>query len=155
MGRNTPPPGPFTHREQQRKSRTVTHPDQTNPAHRTALSILVVDDDILVREVTAGMLADAGHRVHEAANGRAALDLLATAGPIDLLITDVNMPGMDGLELVRAAHARWPDLPVLLVSGRPQPPGTQPFIAKPFGWNTLVDAVGDVVDRPAHTTTGL
>ena len=120
----------------------VNHPVQ---AREGSLSILVVDDDPMVREVTALMLADAGHEVHEAADGAAALSFLLNGGPVDLLLTDINMPDMDGLELVRQAKARWPGLSVLLVSGRPQPPGTQAFMAKPFGWETLLRAVARMV----------
>lgn len=87
------------------------------------------------------LLTDAGHAVHEAADGVDALAYLVSAGPVDLLITDINMPRMDGLVLAREAKARWPELPVLLVSGRPQPPGTEPFMAKPFRWETLIAAV--------------
>ena len=109
------------------------------------VSILLVDDDAMVREATAWMLEDAGYAVHEAADGVAALDHLVSKGPVDLLITDINMPRMDGLELVQQTKARWPMLPVLLVSGRPQPPGTQTFMPKPFGWDTLMHAVARVL----------
>ena len=124
--------------------------DRVPAADPAPLSILVVDDDVLVREVTAWMLADAGHLVHEASDGVSALRFLVNEGPVDLLITDINMPRMDGLELVQQTRARWPALPVLLVSGRPQPPGTQAFMAKPFGWDALLRAVGQVVqgDKP-------
>ena len=105
------------------------------------LSVLVVDDDVLVREVTAWMLADAGHTVHEAADGVAAFEFLMREGPVDLIIADINMPGMDGLALTDQVKARWPELPVLLVSGRPQPPGTQEYMSKPFAWGTLNQAV--------------
>ena len=110
------------------------------------LSILIVDDDPMVREATAWMLSDAGHDVHEAADGLAALDYLVNEGPVDLLITDINMPRMDGLELAQETKARWPALPVLLVSGRPQPTGTQAFMPKPFGWDALMKAVARVVE---------
>ena len=110
-----------------------------------ALSILLVDDDTMVREATAWMLSDAGHHVHEAADGKAALEYLDAQGPVDLLITDINMPRMDGLELVQQTKQRWPGLAVLLVSGRPQPPGTQAYMPKPFGWDTLMKAVDRVV----------
>ena len=122
--------------------------------NQTGLSILIVDDDAMVREVTALMLADAGHNVHEAADGVAALSFLTHDGPVDLLITDINMPNMDGLELVQQAKLRWPGLPVLLVSGRPQPPGTQDFMAKPFGWDTLIRAVGRVAPARRADTPG-
>ncbi len=91
------------------------------------------------------MLADAGHTVHEASDGIAALDHLVNKGLVDLLITDINMPRMDGLSLAQQTKARWPFLPVLLVSGRPQPAGTQAFMAKPFDWNALMRAVSRVV----------
>lgn len=117
----------------------------------TQLSILVVDDDAMVREVTAGMLADAGHVVHEAADGAEALEFLVRGGQVDLLITDINMPRMGGLELVKQTRERWPELPILLVSGRPQPPGTQAYVAKPFGWDTLVQAVSRVAGHDEPT----
>ena len=110
-------------------------------ASASHLSVLVVDDDVLVREVTAWMLADAGHTVHEAADGIAAFEFLMREGPVDLVIADINMPGMNGLALTDQVKTRWPELPVLLVSGRPQPPGTQEYISKPFAWDTLNQAV--------------
>jgi CheY-like chemotaxis protein len=122
--------------------------------NRTAdpsLTILLVDDDVMVREATAWMLADAGHRVHEAADGVAALEYLNSRGPVDLVITDINMPRMDGLQLAQHTRARWPRLPVLLVSGRPQPPGTQEYMPKPFGWETLMQAVSRIVQTGGHT----
>ena len=109
------------------------------------LSILLVDDDAMVREATAWMLTDAGHSVAEASDGVAALDHLIHQGPVDLMITDINMPRMDGLELALQSKARWPAMPVILVSGRPQPPGTQAYMSKPFGWNRLMQAVAQVV----------
>lgn len=127
----------------------MTEPTVPVQAVEPRLSILLVDDDAMVREATAWMLADAGHRVHEAEDGEAALEYLVKEGPVDLLITDINMPKMDGLELANQTKARWPALPVLLVSGRPQPPGTQAFMPKPFGWQALMRAVARVVDPRA------
>ena len=97
------------------------------------------------------MLADAGHVVHEAADGAEALEFLVRGGQVDLLITDINMPRMGGLELVKQTRERWPELPILLVSGRPQPPGTQAYVAKPFGWDTLVQAVSRVAGHGEPT----
>ena len=127
--------------------------DPPNVPSSPALSILIVDDDPMVREATAWMLIDAGHEVHEASDGLAALEHLVNRGPVDLLITDINMPRMDGLELVQQTKARWPALPVLLVSGRPQPAGTQAFMPKPFGWDTLMKAVARIVE-PEDLTPG-
>ena len=121
----------------------------THEAMNHALTILVVDDDVLVREATVWMLADAGHTVHEASDGVVALEFLMTHGPVDLLIADINMPRMDGMSLVRQVRLQWPALPVLVVSGRPQPPGTQTFVPKPFGWDTLLRSVSRVVEAAA------
>ena len=79
--------------------------------------MLVVDDDSAVREVTAGMLQDLGYGVVEAGSGGAALDVLDRQAEIDLLLLDFAMPGMNGAEVAREAHARRPDLPILFVTG--------------------------------------
>jgi signal transduction histidine kinase/AmiR/NasT family two-component response regulator len=80
-------------------------------------SILLVDDDEAVREVTAAMLRDLGFKVIEAGSGGAALEILDTRRKIDLLLLDFAMPGMNGAEVARAAHARRPNLPILFVTG--------------------------------------
>lgn len=109
------------------------------PSQERALTILVVDDEPMVRDVTAMMLADEGHSVLEAADGVQALDLLQRT-PVDLVITDINMPRLDGLGLAREVQARWPGVRILLVSGRPQP-ARLPVVCKPFRFQTLTEAV--------------
>jgi len=84
------------------------------PGGRT---VLVLDDDSAVREVTAGILQDLGYRVVEAGSGGAALDMLDKQSQIDLLLVDFAMPGMNGAEVAREVHARRPDLPILFVTG--------------------------------------
>jgi signal transduction histidine kinase/CheY-like chemotaxis protein len=79
--------------------------------------VLLVDDDNAVREVTAGILADLGYTVVQAASGGAALDLLDRQSEIDLLLLDFAMPGMNGAEVAHEAHVRRPDLPILFVTG--------------------------------------
>ncbi len=80
-------------------------------------NILLVDDDDAVREITAAILEDLGYAVRVAADGPAALDLLERCPRIDLLMVDVSMPGMSGLELARTVEQRRPGTPVLLVTG--------------------------------------
>jgi CheY-like chemotaxis protein len=80
-------------------------------------TILLVDDDPAVREVTAAMLEDLGYGVMEADNGAAALELLARGSHVDLMMADFSMPGMSGVELLRQAAECRPGLPVLLVTG--------------------------------------
>ncbi|HEY4403472.1 MAG TPA: response regulator [Xanthobacteraceae bacterium] len=81
------------------------------------LTILLIDDDNAVREVTRAMLHDLGYRVLEAGSGGAALDLIERERKIDLMIADFAMPGMNGAELARLAQAKRPALPVLFVTG--------------------------------------
>ncbi|MBD0272781.1 MAG: PAS domain-containing protein, partial [Acetobacteraceae bacterium] len=81
-------------------------------------SILLVDDDHAVREVTASTLRELGHTVMEAGGGPAALDILNRPGQrVDLLVVDFAMPGMNGVEVARGARTARPGLPVLFVTG--------------------------------------
>jgi CheY-like chemotaxis protein len=102
--------------------------------------ILLVDDQEEVRLLMSRVLRDAGYSVLEARDGTEALDVLAEGIQIQLLITDIQMPGLNGVELARLAPA---GVPVLFVSGYSQPaaelPG--PLLAKPFTAKVLVDTV--------------
>ena len=79
--------------------------------------VLLVDDEAGVRKVAGRALARAGHELVVAGSGQEALDVLDGGQPIDLLITDLAMPGMNGIELAQRVHARHPELPVLYISG--------------------------------------
>ena len=79
--------------------------------------LLLVDDEELVREIMAETLEDAGFAVLAAASGAEALALLVAGQSVDALITDLTMPGMDGLALIGAVHERWPGLPAVLLTG--------------------------------------
>jgi PAS domain S-box-containing protein len=100
--------------------------------------ILVVDDDPGVREVTVQMLRQIGYGVVEADSGQAALDALARGEIYDLVLIDVAMPGLNGIETVRRARERWPGLRVLYVTGyadfraADRRTGDDPLIKKPF-----------------------
>ncbi len=85
-------------------------------ARRT--SILVVEDDVLLRLITAEDLRGAGFSVIEAANADEAMTILDSAVPIDLVLTDIMMPGsMDGLALAAFVRQRWPSLRIVVASG--------------------------------------
>jgi two-component system cell cycle sensor histidine kinase/response regulator CckA len=111
--------------------------------------ILVAEDDPLVSSLVERVLAEQGHQVHTAPHGEEALRL-ALHGPVDLLVTDVRMPVMDGWELSRRLRERWPDLPVLFISGydieltsaagAPRR-GAGAFLRKPFDPDELVRQV--------------
>jgi signal transduction histidine kinase/DNA-binding NarL/FixJ family response regulator len=80
-------------------------------------SILLIDDDNGVREVTATMLRDLGYQVYEAGSGGAALDLLEREPAIDLLLVDFAMPGMSGADVARRAQSLRPALPAVFITG--------------------------------------
>jgi PAS domain S-box-containing protein len=79
--------------------------------------ILVVDDERMIRETLTQYLEDAGYQVVVAADGTEALALLETGPPITALVTDLSMPGMDGLAVIRTAQERFPSMPAVLLTG--------------------------------------
>jgi CheY-like chemotaxis protein len=81
------------------------------------LTILLVDDEDIVRIGTAEMIRDLSHTVVEAGGGAEALDLLAGGLAPDVVVTDYKMPRMDGAELSRRLEADHPSLPVLIITG--------------------------------------
>jgi CheY-like chemotaxis protein len=89
-----------------------------------AATILIIDDDPLMRAIAGEMLSSAGHQVLEAEDGAAGLSLLEVA-PVDLIITDMLMPEMDGVESIMAIRQRRPGIPVIAISAgaRHQPAG--------------------------------
>ncbi|MCJ2126173.1 response regulator [Methylobacterium sp. J-077] len=89
----------------------LTHPPGSRP------TLLVVDDDAEVREVTVIRLSEAGHDVREAASGLQALAALEADPCVDLVILDFAMPGMNGAEAAIEIRKRWPGMPVLFVTG--------------------------------------
>ncbi|MEA3022306.1 MAG: hypothetical protein QOK01_1158, partial [Alphaproteobacteria bacterium] len=109
-------------------------------------SILLVDDDNAVREVTRAMLHELGYAVLEAGSGGAALDVFAREPKIDLMIVDFAMPGMNGAEVARQAQAKRPSLPILFVTGFSDRSGLAGVdeayvLAKPFVYDELASKV--------------
>jgi CheY-like chemotaxis protein len=94
--------------------------------------VLVVDDEPLVLEVTALMLKDLGCEVVTALNAEDALEKLSADKRIEILITDINMPGMDGYELAATAKRVREELRVIMLSGREADGGGFPLVRKPF-----------------------
>lgn len=79
--------------------------------------ILLVDDDPMVREIAAEQLEEEGYGILQAESGRAALAVLDGGDKVDLLVSDLSMPGMDGLSLIREAQLRRAGLPAILLTG--------------------------------------
>jgi CheY-like chemotaxis protein len=109
--------------------------------------VLVVDDETSVREVIGSMLEELGCEVISAASGPEALDQLSRDERIAILITDINMPGMDGHELAERARRIRPELRVLQLSGRERRRDGYPMIRKPFSVEDLANTM--------RQTTGL
>jgi len=104
--------------------------------------ILLVDDDEAVRETSAEMLEELGYTVVQATGGDAALNLLDRHRGVEVMVTDVRMPGMSGLELSEIAAGRFNGLKVILISGYflPQPINRR-FLQKPFRIRDLDEAI--------------
>jgi two-component system, response regulator PdtaR len=111
-----------------------------------AKAILVVEDDFLIRLIISDELAALGFRVIQAASADEALRALEGGILIDLILTDVRMPGtLDGLELARRVRVNWPNLKVIIVSGDlpsiPSDGSADLFFAKPYNPAYVCDAV--------------
>jgi two-component system, cell cycle sensor histidine kinase and response regulator CckA len=120
-------------------------------------TVLLVEDEDAVRMFAKRALEKKGYKVLEAASGEEALDLLETeTGPVDLLISDVVMPNMDGPTLVRKVKGERPDLRIIFISGYAQDslrqsidnPDTA-FLPKPFSLKQLAEAVKTVMSQAA------
>jgi CheY-like chemotaxis protein len=122
----------------------LPHAEGTRATSRP-LVILAVDDDELVLSNVAAMLEDLGHTVIDASSAAKAIEILDAGARIDMVISDQAMPGMTGVQLLGAIHARRPGVPAILATGFAElPPGTDPAIrrlAKPFNQRELADAV--------------
>ena len=106
-------------------------PQPKTETDATPECVLVVDDDAAIRLVLADTLRDAGFCVIEARSGTDAVSYLRSGGRVDLIFSDIQMPGsMDGLELARRLRVERPSLPVILASGGTA--GVTTFITKPY-----------------------
>src|SRR5262245_36814034 len=98
-------------------SATEKQPNEKQaPEKRRSEKLLVVDDDALIRRSLAEVLRLEGYQVLEASTGAEAIRIVGAHAP-NLVVTDFNMPEVDGLQLLRELRARKPDLPVILVTG--------------------------------------
>jgi len=116
--------------------------------------VLVVEDETSVREVVVDVLNDLGYRALEAADGPASLQVLRSGQRIDLLITDVGLPGMNGRQVADAAREQRPDLKVLFITGYAEnaamangflAPGME-MVTKPFAIDALATRIRDMIN---------
>lgn len=137
-----PPPSPRIGQSAVRQRMAATRP-----------TVLVVEDEPLVRHIIVAELEDAGYAIVEAANAQAAIDVLADARSVDLLFTDIRMPGaLDGWQIAERARELRPGLPVIYATGfsdeapRLVPGGV--FFKKPYRASAIIAAIEDLGVRP-------
>ena len=112
------------------------------------MHILLVDDDEKIRSAIGNFLADRGHRLATASDGVEALERLEADRP-DLVLCDIRMPGMNGLLLLQAARARFPHVPVILMTGDRDVDtaiaafrsGAQDYLKKPIKLRELIACI--------------
>jgi putative addiction module CopG family antidote len=125
----------------------VATPDPVAPSR--GISVLLVEDDELIRASTAEILIEEGFAVVDAASAEAAMALLGSA-PVDVLVTDVNLPGLSGPEFADRARTLCPELGIVFATGDTAAVLAEAdavMLAKPYGADVLVRAVGAAMSR--------
>jgi len=120
---------------------------------RGRFHILVVDDDREMTDMLDAVLSDAGYRVTSADQGEDALRQVRREPP-DLMITDLSMPGMGGLELIEAVHRLYPHLPSIILTAfgdwpsfcRAQDLCVKRYLSKPIAMDDLLRGIGDLLN---------
>jgi CheY-like chemotaxis protein len=114
-------------------------------------AILTVEDEFLVREYLGAVLEEAGYSVIAVKNADEAIATLESRDDIDVVFTDINMPGsMDGLSLAAAVRDRWPTIKLIVTSGKARPgsqemPVGSRFVSKPAGPEVILSVVRQLV----------
>ena len=111
-------------------------------------TIFIVDDSATILLSISSILSKAGYTVEKAANAEEALKRFKAGAKVDLLLTDLNMPGMNGIELIRNLQQAQPNVPAILITGHSlkfgeeemkRLPALKTVLNKPFGWRRLAD----------------
>ncbi|MBZ6076530.1 response regulator [Microvirga puerhi] len=116
-------------------------------------TVLLVEDEPLIRLFISDLLEDAGFKVVEAANSMEALTILEAGLPVDVFLTDVDIPfGCNGFDLAWQVHGRWQETEILIMSGRQWPsrgdlPPGAAFLAKPCPNDAIVSHVISAAER--------
>ncbi|MDR7401546.1 MAG: response regulator [Armatimonadota bacterium] len=117
-----------------------------------AARILVIDDEAPIRDLCARVLTRAGYQVTSAGSGEEGLARLGEE-PVDLIVTDIRMPGLSGLDVLERAKAAFPGVRVILITGfgtpqtlaRAEQAGADRILTKPFNPAELVAAVREIL----------
>ena len=111
----------------------MNNPENLRPSRSDQTVILIAEDDVMVANVARIALENDGHFILTASDGEEALSIARRyTGAIDILLTDIKMPGMDGLKLREYMLADRPEIKVLLMSGETEVVGNLPVLRKPF-----------------------
>ncbi len=114
----------------------------------TTVRVLVAEDEALIALALADLLEGEGYEVHLAWDGMSAFAVARSlAGDLDVLVTDLNMPGMTGEELIRALRSEWPALPIVVLTGSAPPGGAEELQRCGGGNGTLA-----LLQKPAAVT---
>ena len=116
--------------------------------------ILIIDDEASLRQTMARILQRAGYKVTTAADGKEGLALISEH-PFDLVYSDIRMPDMNGLELLKIVHAKFPDLPVVLFTAQPDlnsaveavRSGAVDYLLKPLKPQTVIDRTQSILEK--------
>jgi CheY-like chemotaxis protein len=130
------------------------YPALTSIGPSTRMTVLVAEDDPVIRRFCYRTLRQAGYQVLEAEDGEAALHMIQSNGEIDLIVTDLTMPRLGGHEIAQVLSVFRPGLPVLGMSSsayKLSPDRRLPVLAKPFSAATLISAVEEMRLRASST----
>lgn len=118
--------------------------------------VLVVEDTAFVRLTALQLVRSAGYEALEAADAEAAILILESRSDIDLVFTDVQMPGaMDGIQLAHSIRERWPPVRLIVASGAAIPkeevlPEGSPFFGKPYETAEIITAMADLLAQDSQ-----
>jgi CheY-like chemotaxis protein len=127
----------------------------SNPATGSGETVLLIEDDSTVRLIISDLLRELDYACIEAADGQAALPMLTSNTPIDLLITDVGLPGINGRQIAEIARQHRPELKILFVTGYAEhATGQAPFleqgmemVTKPFALDALALKIREMIRK--------
>ncbi len=124
------------------------------------VSVLIVEDEVLVRLELVDLIEDAGFKVYEASNADEAIQIMEVNTDIKILITDVDMPGsMDGLKLSHFVRDRWPPVRIVVASGHVRVKSTElpeqgVFLNKPYEMPRIRELLSSITGQLANNRAG-
>src|SRR5258707_8777373 len=127
--------------------------DNNMVLHQSKASVLIVEDEMILRMRAVDIVEDAGFTPIEAVNADDALAILESRSDIEMLFTDIQMPGsMDGLKLAHAVHERWPLIKIILVSGQltltdAEKPIHSRFFGKPLEIKQMIAEMQEMIGQ--------